>query len=286
MAHDLSGPPAGQSPGENPDVAGLSAADPVGAGQPPGAVEAPTRPPWPRARCLGEARKAPEAALPHASRLLGCAPCRVPVFYAVAASPRRYRAGSDLGYHRGHRLRAGSARGVDLASLRRPGSPASAAPVLARVPHLRSRPYRGLVRPRAVLAVRDPRADGGYGLQHPAGHRVAIRGGGGVLPLPADRARPSRPVPLGREPARPLDRAARGARGRLDPGGRPRLPGGQRPAAARLRQPHEQRVLAARHHDRRGDAPAHDRPALRGTGLGHSVGHAGLAGPQLHRQGP
>jgi uncharacterized membrane protein len=42
MAHDLSGPPAGQSPGEHPDVAGLSAADPVGAGQPPGAVEAPT----------------------------------------------------------------------------------------------------------------------------------------------------------------------------------------------------------------------------------------------------
>ena len=42
MAHDLSGPPTGQSPGENPDVAGLSAADPVGAGQPPGAVEAPS----------------------------------------------------------------------------------------------------------------------------------------------------------------------------------------------------------------------------------------------------
>src|ERR1700746_777607 len=42
MAHDLSGPPAGQSPGEHPDVAGLSAANPVGAGQPPGAVEAPT----------------------------------------------------------------------------------------------------------------------------------------------------------------------------------------------------------------------------------------------------
>jgi uncharacterized membrane protein len=42
MAHDLSGPPAGQSPGEHPDVAGLSAADPVRAGQPPGAVEAPT----------------------------------------------------------------------------------------------------------------------------------------------------------------------------------------------------------------------------------------------------
>jgi uncharacterized membrane protein len=41
MAHDLSGPPTGQSPGEKPDVAGLSAADPVGAGQPPGAVEAP-----------------------------------------------------------------------------------------------------------------------------------------------------------------------------------------------------------------------------------------------------
>jgi uncharacterized membrane protein len=42
MARDLSGPPTGQSPGENPDAAGLSAADPVGAGQPPGAMEAPT----------------------------------------------------------------------------------------------------------------------------------------------------------------------------------------------------------------------------------------------------
>jgi uncharacterized membrane protein len=42
MAHDLSGPPTGQSPGEHPDAAGLSAADPIGAGQPPGAVEAPT----------------------------------------------------------------------------------------------------------------------------------------------------------------------------------------------------------------------------------------------------
>jgi uncharacterized membrane protein len=42
MARDLSGPPTGQSPGENPDAAGLSAADPVGAGQPPVAVEAPS----------------------------------------------------------------------------------------------------------------------------------------------------------------------------------------------------------------------------------------------------
>jgi uncharacterized membrane protein len=41
MAHDLSGPPPGQSRDEHPDVVGLSAADPVGAGQPPGAVEAP-----------------------------------------------------------------------------------------------------------------------------------------------------------------------------------------------------------------------------------------------------
>ena len=43
MAYDLSGPPTGQSPGENPDAAGLTTADPVGAGQPPGAVEAPSQ---------------------------------------------------------------------------------------------------------------------------------------------------------------------------------------------------------------------------------------------------
>ena len=47
------------------------------------------------------------------------------------------------------------------------------------------------------------------------------------------------------QPAQPLDRAACGARDRLDPGGRPGLPGGHRPAAAGLRQRHEQRVLGA-----------------------------------------
>ena len=39
MAHDISGPPAGPSSSGHPDVASLSAADPPGAGQPPGAVE-------------------------------------------------------------------------------------------------------------------------------------------------------------------------------------------------------------------------------------------------------
>ena len=89
-----------------------------------------------------------------------------------------------------------------------------------------------------------------------------------------------------REAAQPLDRAARGARGRLGPGGRPHLPGGQRPAAPGLCQRHEQRVFGARHEDRRRGAPAHDQPAFGRAGLAHPVGHAGLARPQLHRQGP
>jgi Alpha/beta-hydrolase family N-terminus len=94
------------------------------------------------------------------------------------------------------------------------------------------------------------------------------------------------PVPLAREAAQPLDRAARREGGRLGAGGRRYLPGGQRPVAARLRQRHELRVFTARHDDRGGGAPAHDRPAVGRAGLAHTVGHAGLPGPQLHRQGP
>ena len=41
MARDISGPPAGPSSSEHPDVAGLDAADSARAGQPPGTVEAP-----------------------------------------------------------------------------------------------------------------------------------------------------------------------------------------------------------------------------------------------------
>ena len=41
MARDISGPPAGPSSSEHPDVVGPDAADSAGAGQPPGAVEAP-----------------------------------------------------------------------------------------------------------------------------------------------------------------------------------------------------------------------------------------------------
>ena len=41
MAHDMPGAPVGSSPGEGPDAAGQSAADPAGVGQPPGAVKAP-----------------------------------------------------------------------------------------------------------------------------------------------------------------------------------------------------------------------------------------------------
>src|SRR5580704_10696684 len=42
MARDIPGPPAGPSSSEHPDVVGPDTADPVGAGQPPGAVEAPS----------------------------------------------------------------------------------------------------------------------------------------------------------------------------------------------------------------------------------------------------
>ena len=147
-------------------------------------------------------------------------------------------------------------------------------------------PLRGLLRARTVLAVRDPQADGGDGLQHPARRCLAVRRGAGLLPAAADRARPSRPVPLGREAAQPLDRAARREGGWLGAGGRRHLSGGQRPVAAGLRQRHEQRVFAARHDDRGRGAPARDQPAFGRSGLAHTVGHAGLAGPQLHRQGP
>ena len=146
--------------------------------------------------------------------------------------------------------------------------------------------FARLVRPRAVLAVRDPQADGGDGLQHSARGGRAVRRGAGVLPVPADRARPAWPVPVAGEAAHPLDRAARGPRHRLGRGGRPDLSGGQRPAAAGLRQRDEQRLWAARHQDRRRDPPAHDQPAFWWAGIGHTVGFAGLAGPQLHRQGP
>ena len=157
-----------------------------------------------------------------------------------------------------------------------PGSPSSS----------RGGPARGGLRVRAVLAVRDPQADGGDGLQHPARRRVTVRRGADLLPPPADRARPARPVPLAGEAAQPLDRTARREGGRLGPGGRPHLRGRQRPAAAGLCQPHEQRVLGARHDDRGRGAPAHDQPALGRAGLARAVGFAGIPGPQLHRQGP
>jgi hypothetical protein len=41
MARDISGPPAGPSSSEHPDVVGPDAADSAGAGQLPAAVEAP-----------------------------------------------------------------------------------------------------------------------------------------------------------------------------------------------------------------------------------------------------
>jgi len=40
MTSETAGPPAGQSPGEHPDVADQSAAGSGGAGQPPAAVDA------------------------------------------------------------------------------------------------------------------------------------------------------------------------------------------------------------------------------------------------------
>ncbi len=228
----------------------------------------------------------PQAAVCHAARLLGRAGLGVPFLHAVAAAPERHRPGPGLRNHRGHRLRARSSGRVNLACLRRPGPPASAEPVLARLLRQRRRPVRGFLRARAVLAVRDPQAGRGHALQHPAGHRLAVRRGADLRPARGDRARRARRLPLGREPAQPLDRAARGEGDRLDPGGRPHLPGRHRPAAPGPCQRHEQHILTARHEDRGRRAAAGDQPAFGRPWLAHPVGHAGLAGPQLHRQGP
>ena len=48
----------------------------------------------------------------------------------------------------------------------------------------------------------------------------------------------------------------------------------------------QQRLLGARHHDRRGSTPADDQPAFGRPGLAGAVGHPGLPGPQVHRPRP
>ena len=89
-----------------------------------------------------------------------------------------------------------------------------------------------------------------------------------------------------REAAQPLDRAARGEGGRLG-----LVVGSTYLVVSGLLlqgfvNAHEQCLLAARHDDRRGRAPAHDQPALGRARLARAVGHAGLPGPQFRRQGP
>ena len=282
MARDMPGPPVSSSPDGRPDVADRGA-DSAGAGQPPG-----RRAPRVAAEVLSraEARETPEAALCHAPWLLGSADCRVPFLHPVAAPPRRHRPGPDLGHHRGHRLRARRARRVDLACLRRPGPPAPAAPVLAvffitaavlvavsfglgQYWQYEIRKLMGVTEYNVALVVASPFVAAlifclllliGRGL------RGLYRWAATLL-------------------NRWIGRRAAHAVGWIS-GGRPGLPGGLRPAAAGLRQRDEQRVLGARHEDRRGDTPAHHQPAFGRTGLAHPVGHAGLARPQLHRQGP
>ena len=83
----------------------------------------------------------------------------------------------------------------------------------------------------------------------------------------------------------PLDRAACREGGWLGAGGRLYLSGRWRLRASGLRQRYEQRVFAARHDDCGRGAPARDQPAVGRAGLAHTLGHAGLAKPQLHRQG-
>ncbi len=268
MVRDAAGPPGGPSPNEPPDAVGESAVGAVEADQP--TVATGSR----RPARHGKQRKLLYLTLP------GC--WGALIFGCLSFTPSLLpRGGVIQGVVFGITAAIGYGLGVLAASIwrafadrdpRRPRRWAWLTFFIAGGVAVRS----GL-RARSVLAVRDPQADGGDGLQHPARRCLALRRGAGLLPLPADRARSSRPVPLGGETAQPLDRAACRPRGRLGPGRRSHLPGGQRLAAAGLRQRHERGLWDARHDDRRRSTKAHNQPAVRRAGLGHPVGLAGLS---------
>ena len=205
MAHDISGP-----------LTGPSAVDPARASHPPGAAEAPQ----PTAAAEGalpasepaEGRRLLYATLPGCwgALVLAC------LSFTPSLLPR---SGIVQGLVCGITAAIGYGLGVLAASIWRafadraprhpragPGSSSSPAPAsCSRCPS-------------RELAVRDPQAGRGHALQHPAGHRLAVRRRADLRPARGDRARRARRLPLGREPAQPLDRAARGEGDRLDPG--------------------------------------------------------------------
>ena len=200
MARDMPEPPAGPSPGGRPDVADQGAADPAGAGQPPGAVEAPP----PVAAAEGP-QPAPKPGKPRKLLYVTLPGCwGALIFACLSFTPSLLpRGGIVQGLIWGITAAIGYGLGVLAAWIwrafadRDPRRPRRRS-WLALL-HQRGRPGRGVLRARAVLAVRDPQADGGDGLQHPARRRLALRRGADLLPPPADRARPARPVPLGRD---------------------------------------------------------------------------------------
>ncbi len=200
-------------------------------------------------RALPRLREAALVAPPHAARLLGRARLGVLVLHPVAASPRGRPARADLRHHRSHRVRARRARGLRLARLRRPGPADPLAQVVASPARLRGRAVRPLVRARTVLAAPDPRTHGSHRIQRARHRRLPVRGRPRLLAPAAGRAGAAAPVPLGRPPARALDRPASGAGRRLAAGGGAGLVRVQRSAAGRLRERGQRGVLGPRHAD-------------------------------------
>ena len=231
-------------------------------------------------------REAAETGSRHAARQLGCARRGVPLLHPVAAAPRWSRPGSALGHHRGDRVRAGRRRRVDLACLRRPGPPAATEPGLADLPGERRGAADVLVRAGPVLAVRDPGPHGGDGLQRRPGRGLSPGRRRDLLPAHPHRPRPSTRLPIGRTAAEAVGRPSCRDRSGLGPGRRPHLAGRHRAAARRAGHRRRQGLLAARHHDARGRAPADDRPALRRPRLRGAVGLPRLPGADVHRPRP
>ena len=284
MARDMPGPPVGSSPDGRPDVEGQGA-DLAGAGQPPGVVEAP-----PSVAAAAGPQPAPKPGKPRKLlyvTLPGCwggliAGC---LSFTPSLLPR---GGIVQGLIWGITAAIGYGLGVLAAWIwrafadRNPRQPRRrswlvffiTAAVLVAVSfglgqywQYEIRKLMGVTEYNVALVVASP-------LVAALIFCLLLLIGRGLRGLY-------------RWAATLLDRwiEARGPRGRLDPGGRPGAPGSLRPAAAGLRQRDEQRVLGARHEDRRGDTPAHHQPAFGRDRLAHPMGHAGLARPQLYRKG-
>ena len=154
---------------------------------------------------------------------------------------------------------------------------------LAHQPDRRRRAARRVLRARPVLAAPDPRPDGGDGVQRRAvvlSPLVAL----GVFALLLLIGRGLRALyrRLGAAAAT-LDRPPRGQRRRLDRRGRADLPGDQRRAPRRVGERRQRDVRAPRHDHAGGRAAADHRPEVRRHRFAHPLGHARLAGPDVHR---